>query len=76
MKTYRMLVREFGCDRPFELIAQMRGDQRAADFARQRLSDYPRILQIEVWSGLSRLCRLERRDPDAAARPYAASSSG
>jgi hypothetical protein len=66
MKTYRMLVRETDCEQPLELIAEMRTDGRAVDFARQRLIDYPRIAAIEVWSDLTRLCRLQRRHPDAA----------
>ncbi len=66
MKTYRMLVREAGSEQPFELIAEMRTDGRAMDFARQRLLDYPRIAAIEVWSGLTQLCRLQRRAAEAA----------
>ncbi len=65
MKTYRMLVREADSVEPFELIAQMRTDRRAVDFASQRLVEYPRIAAIEVWSGFTQLCRLQRRSPDA-----------
>lgn len=65
MKNYRMLVYEYGCVQPVELIAQMASDRRAVDFARQRLTDYSRILAIEVWSGLSRLSRLQRRSAEA-----------
>ncbi len=67
MKLYRMLVYETGCVQPIELIAQMASDRRAVDFARQRLTDYPRILAIEVWSGLCRLSRLQRRNAEACA---------
>ena len=66
MKTYRMLVRETGSVEPSVLIAQMRTDRRAMDFASQRLTDYPRIAAIEVWSGFTRLCQLQRRHADAA----------
>ena len=67
MKTYRMLVYETGCVQPIELIAQMAGDLRALDFARQRIAAYPRILSIEIWSGADRVCHVRPRDGDAAA---------
>jgi hypothetical protein len=59
MKTYRMLVYERGCVQPVELIAQMKGDLRAVEFARQRIVAYPRILSIEIWSGSDRVCRVQ-----------------
>ena len=58
MKTYLMHVRERGLDQPVELIAEMVSDLRAVDFARQRIAAYPRITEIEIWSGEARLCRL------------------
>ena len=61
MKTYRMLVREVGEAPPVELIAEMRTDGRAVDFAMSRLTEQPRILDLEVWSGVSRLARLQRQ---------------
>jgi hypothetical protein len=67
MKTYRMLVLETGCVQPIELIAEMSSDLRAVDFARQRIVAYPRIVSIEIWSALGRLCRLQRRNGEAAA---------
>jgi hypothetical protein len=67
MNLYRMLVYETGCVQPVELIAQMASDGRAVDFARQRLTDYSRIQVIEVWSGLCRLSRLQRRNVEAGA---------
>ena len=67
MKTYQMRIRQLGWDRPMELIAEMRSDRRAIDFARQRLTEQPRILDIEVWSGLTQLCRLQRGGAQAQA---------
>ena len=67
MKTYRLLVLEAGCVQPFELIAEMKSDLRAVDFARQRLAAYPRIALIEVWSALGRLCRLQQNATAAGA---------
>jgi hypothetical protein len=66
MKTYRMLVYERGCVQPIELIAQMRGDLRAVEFARQRIVAYPRILSIEIWSGSDRVCRVQAPGAEAA----------
>lgn len=67
MKTYRMLVYEPGCVQPVELIAQMKSDLRAVEFARERIIAYPRIVTIEIWSGPDRICRVQ---------PRAAASSG
>jgi hypothetical protein len=59
MKTYRMLVYERGCVQPIELIAEMKSDLRAVEFARERIVAYPRILTIEIWSGAERVCRVQ-----------------
>ncbi|HWF78472.1 MAG TPA: hypothetical protein VN694_15000 [Caulobacteraceae bacterium] len=67
MKTYRMFVHERGSSQPFELIAQMKSDLRAVEFARQRIVAFPRILAIEIWSGESRVCRVQSRAAEAAA---------
>ena len=67
MKTYRMQVYERGCVQPIELIAQMRGDLRAVEFARQRIVAYPRILSIEIWSGTDRVCRVQAPGAEAPA---------
>jgi len=65
MKTYRMLVQERGGETPVELTAEMVSDLRVVDFARQRLAAQARILEIEIWSGERRLCRLSRGGPEA-----------
>jgi hypothetical protein len=67
MKTYRMLVHERGCVQPIELIAEMKSDLRAVEFARQRIVAYPRILSIEIWSGSDRVCRVQSRAAELAA---------
>ena len=59
MKTYRMFVHERGCGQPLELIAEMKSDLRAVEFARQRIVAYPRIVSIEIWSGDDRVCRVQ-----------------
>lgn len=63
MKIYRLLVHEQGGDAPLELTAEMVSDLRVVDFARQRLAAQPRLVEIEIWSGQGRLCRLQRRPP-------------
>ena len=67
MKTYRLVVRESADDQPLELVTEMASDLRAADFARQRIAANPKILEIEIWSGETRLCRLTGRKAGAAA---------
>ena len=67
MKTYRMLVYEPGCVQPVELIAQMKSDLRAVEFARERIIAYPRIVTIEIWSGPDRICRVQPRVAEPAA---------
>jgi hypothetical protein len=59
MKTYRMFVYERGCIQAIELIAEMKSDLRAVEFARERIVAYPRILTIEIWSGEDRICRVQ-----------------
>ena len=61
MKTYRMLVYERGCIQPIELIAEMKSDLRAVEFARERIVAYPRIVAIEIWSDATRVCRVQPR---------------
>jgi hypothetical protein len=65
MKTYRMIVREGADGEPLELVAKMASDLRAADFARQRIAADPRIREIEIWTGDTRLCRLQARGASA-----------
>ncbi len=72
MKIYRMLVHERDGGAPVELTAEMVSDLRAVDFARQRLAAQPRLVEIEIWSGQGRLCRLQR----ARRRGRQPSSSG
>lgn len=67
MKTYRMIVQERGGEAPALFTAEMVSDLRVVDFARQRLAAEARILQIEIWSGERRLCRLSRAGPETAA---------
>jgi hypothetical protein len=67
MKIYRMLVHERDGGAPVELTAEMVSDLRAVDFARQRLAAQPRLVEIEIWSGQGRLCRLQRRPPGPSA---------
>jgi hypothetical protein len=66
MKTYRMFVHERGCVQPIELIAQMKSDLRAVEFARERIVAYPRILAIEIWSDEARVCRVQSSAAEAA----------
>jgi hypothetical protein len=66
MKTYRMFVQERGAEKPIELTAEMVSDLRVVDFARQRLAAQAHILEIEIWSGERRLCRLCRAEDQAA----------
>ena len=67
MKTYRLVVRESAGGQPSELVTEMASDLRAADFARQRVAADPRILEIEIWSGEARLCRMQRRKDEVGA---------
>lgn len=67
MKTYRLIVRDSASDQPFELTAEMASDLRALDFSRQRLAAHPNIVEIDVWSGEGRLCRLQRPGADRSA---------
>jgi hypothetical protein len=64
MKAYRILVQDSRMDGVVELAAEMRGDARALEFARERFSS-DHVRAVEVWSGPVRLCslrtQLERR---------------
>ena len=66
MKTYRMFVYERIGDQPVELITEMVSDLRAVEFARQRITAYPKIVAIEIWSGADRICRVQPRHAEPA----------
>jgi hypothetical protein len=64
-----MFVHEYGGDEPTQLTAEMVSDLRVVDFARQRLCGSPRILEIDIWSGERRLCRLQRDSANCGGSP-------
>jgi hypothetical protein len=59
MKAYKILVHDRRCDAPIELAAEMKHDARVVEFARDRLAASSHVAAIEVWSGATRLCRLD-----------------
>ena len=67
MILYRILVHDERSADPIELAAEFGGDERAYEFAHERLKSSPRYTAIEVWRGPVRL-GLFMRDP-AEVRP-------
>jgi len=57
MKAYRILVHDRRAAAPQEWKAEMARDDRAVEFARDRLAASDNLIGIEVWSGPVRLCR-------------------
>ncbi|HUZ11269.1 MAG TPA: hypothetical protein VMU93_00270 [Caulobacteraceae bacterium] len=57
MKTYKILVHERRREEPITLVAELSCDQRAREFARDRLASSTRYEFVEVWDGATRLCR-------------------
>jgi hypothetical protein len=55
MKAYRILVQDSRMGGVVELAAEMRGDARALEFARNRLASSDHVDAVEVWSGPVRL---------------------
>lgn len=55
MKAYRILVQDNRLG-AFELVAEMRGDARAREFARDRFVSSDHVRAVEVWAGAVKLC--------------------
>ena len=55
MKAYRILVQDNRMSGTVELAAEMRGDARALEFARDRLASSEHVYAVEVWAGPVRL---------------------
>ena len=66
MKAYRILVHDLTQPEPVVLAAELAGDRRAREFARERLASSRDYAAVEVWDGPVRLCRLSI-DRDRAA---------
>ena len=58
MKTYKILVHDRRCPEPIFLTAEMRHDQRACEYARERLRSSADYDAIEVWRAEVRLCQV------------------
>ncbi len=58
VKTYRILVHDLTAHEPVVLNAELAGDSRAREFARERLASCADYAAVEVWRGAVRLCRL------------------
>jgi hypothetical protein len=66
MKAYRILVRDSRLDGAVELVAEMRGDSRVIEFARDRFASSDHVEAVEVWSGSVRLCSYHNDQRKAA----------
>ena len=58
MKTYRILVHDLRCPEPIVLTAEMGHDERACEFASQRLASSHHYAAVEVWRGVDKLFHL------------------
>jgi hypothetical protein len=56
MKAYRIVVDDSRLGEALVLAAELRGDARAREFARQRFASSEHVRAVEVWSGPTRLC--------------------
>ena len=67
MKAYRVLIHDLASAETVVLTAELAGDRRALEFARERLASSPDYAAVEIWDGPVRLCRLSiDRDREAA----------
>lgn len=66
MKAYRILVHDSRLGETVELAAELRGDARAREFARERLASSDHVKAIEVWAGPVRLCSYRSDERRAA----------
>jgi hypothetical protein len=66
MNAYRILIHHAGGTEPIELAAEFARDERAHEFARERLASSPKFQAIEVWRGPVKLCHLRTAVPQAA----------
>ena len=62
MKTYTVYVHDRRYTAPTLLIADFASDERARDFATQRLASSDHYFAIEVWEDDARLLRLDKSD--------------
>jgi hypothetical protein len=68
MKTYRILVHDRHCQGPITLAAEFAHDNRAREFAGERLASSSDYAAIEVWDGAERLCYLTAASPQQECR--------
>jgi hypothetical protein len=60
MKAYLILVHDQSAGGTIRLAAQLAHDDRAKEFARERLAQSPAYEAVEVWSGGVKLCHVRR----------------
>ena len=58
MQAYIILVHDNRRREPDVLVAEMARDERACEFARERLSSSSHHQAVEVWRGAVKLCHL------------------
>ena len=58
VKAYRILVHDRRWREPVELAAEMARDERACEYARERLASSDYYDAVEVWRGEVKLCHL------------------
>jgi len=66
VKTYTIYVHDSRARAPVRLSAELAHDERAHEFARERLASSRHHIAVEVWDGAQRLCRVSPTDPRAA----------
>lgn len=66
MKAYRILVHDDRDRDPIVLSAEFARDERAHEFAHERLASSPHYEAIEVWRGPVKLCHVRTALPKAA----------
>ena len=70
MNAYRILIHDARLAQVVVLKAEMARDERACEFARERLAGTAHYASVEVWRGEKRLCAYARapaEPPRAAA---------
>jgi hypothetical protein len=60
MKAYLILVHDRDAGETIRLSAELAHDERAKEFARERLAQSPAYEAVEVWSGNVKLCHVRR----------------
>jgi hypothetical protein len=67
VQAYIILVHDHRWRHPDVLVAEMAHDERACEYARERLSSSPHYVAVEVWRGAVKLCHLVSATADLRA---------